>query len=198
MSAESALNAQRWILPQQNNLHAQSASLNTILGAFVIWTLFILFLNTSPSEAYEVTPTRPLSQVTAGEFGKPVVQLSFQTIAKGYRSGVRESWQIVAHNQAEWDSVWKRHLSVETNPPPPPAIDFNKQIVAAVFLGEKPTGGYDVEIIRAEQSDGALVLHYREKSPLPGSLAIQALTQPFHIIQVVRDDNLRPTFRRAS
>jgi PrcB C-terminal len=192
------LNAQRWILRQQNNLHTQSERLNSILASFVIWTLFILFLNTLPSEAYEVTPTRSLSQVKAGELGKPAVQLSFQTIAKGYRSGVRESLQIVARNQTEWDSLWKRHLSVETNPPPAPAIDFNKQIVVAVFLGEKPTGGYDVEIIRAEQTDGALVIHYREKNPPPGGIVIQALTQPFHIIRVARDDNLTPAFRRAS
>jgi hypothetical protein len=198
MSPRVHVTVPNWILRQQNNLHVQSESLNLILGSFVIWTLFIPFFFTSPSEAHEVTLTRSLWQVAAGEFGKPAVQLSFQTIAKGYRSGVRESLQIVARNQAEWDSLWKRHLSVETNPPPTPAIDFNKQIVVGVFLGEKPTGGYDVEIIRAEQSDGALVIHYREKSPLPGSIAIQALTQPFHIIQVIRDDNLKPTFRRAS
>ena len=192
------VNAQKWSLRQPNNLHAQSESLNSTLGCIVILTLFILFLNISPSLAHELTKPRPLSQLAAGEFGKPPVQLSFQTIAKGYRSGVRESLQIVARNNAEWDSAWKRHVSVETNPAPPPAIDFNKQIVVAVFLGEKPTGGYDVEVIRVEQSDGELVIHYREKSPLPGGIVIQALTQPFHIIQVARDDNLKPTFRRAS
>jgi PrcB C-terminal len=189
------VNNQKWLLGQQKNLHAQSESLKSILRSFIIWTLFILFFISSPSK--EVTLMCWLAQVSAGEFGKPAAQLSFQTIAKGYRSSVREPLQTVVRSQAEWDSVWKRH-SVATNPPPPPFVDFKRQIVVAVFLGEKPTGGYDVEIIRAEQSDGALVLHYREKSPLPGSIAIQALTQPFHIIQVVRDDNLKPTFRRAS
>jgi PrcB C-terminal len=182
-------------LRQQNNLHAQSVTLNSILGCFVIETLFIL--NISPSQAHKVT--KPLSQLAAGQTNtKLKVDISFQTVVKGSRSGVREPLQIVIRSQAEWDALWKRHVSIETNPPPPPTIDFNKQIVIGVFLGEKPTGGYDVEITRAEQSDGALVLHYREKSPLPGSIAIQALTQPFHIIQVVRDDNLKPTFRRAS
>ncbi len=193
------VNAQRWILRQQNNLQAQSVSLNSIPGSFVIGTLFILFLNISPSQAHEITKPRPLSQLAAGQTKtKLTVDISFQTVVKGSRSGVREPLQIVIRSQAEWDALWKRHVSIETNPPPPPAIDFNKQIVIGVFLGEKPTGGYDVEIIRAEQSDGELVLHYREKSPLPGTIAIQSLTQPFHIIQVVRDDSLRPTFRRTS
>jgi PrcB C-terminal len=190
------LNVQGWILRQRNRFQSQFETPESILWFFVMLTLFILFFVTSSSEAYEVARTRLLLQVAATEIGKPAVQLPFQTIAKGYRSGVRESLQTVARNQAEWDSVWKKH-SVETNPPPPPFIDFKRQIVVAVFLGEKPTGGYDVEIIRVEQSDGALVIHYREKSPLPGSIAIQALTQPFHIIQMVRDDNFKPTFRRA-
>jgi hypothetical protein len=193
------VNAQRWILRQQNNLQAQSVSLNSILGSFGIGTLFILFLNISLSQAHAVTNSRPLPQLAAGQSDtKLTVDTSFQTVVKGARSGVRDPLQIVIRSQAEWDALWKRHVSIETNPPPPPAIDFNKQIVIGVFLGEKPTGGYDVEITRAEQSDGALVLHYREKSPLPGSIAIQVLTQPFHIIQVVRDDNLKPAFRRAS
>jgi hypothetical protein len=193
------VNAQRWILRQQNNLQAQSVSLNSILGSFGIGTLFILFLNISPSQAHAVTNSRPLPQLAAGQSDtKLTVDTSFQTVVKGARSGVRDPLQIVIRSQAEWDALWKRHVSIETNPPPPPAIDFNKQIVIGVFLGEKPTGGYDVEIIRTEQSDSALVIHYREKSPLPGSIVIQAVTQPFHIIQVVRDDSLRPTFRRTS
>lgn len=193
------LNAQRWILRQQNNLHAQSESLDSILGSFVIWTLFILFLKMSPSQAHAVTNPRPVSQIAAAQTStKLTVDVSFQTVVKGSRSGVRESLQVIARSPSEWDALWKRHVSIETNPPPPPAIDFNKQIVIGVFVGEKPTGGYDVEIIRAEQTDGALVIHHREKSPVPGGIVIQALTQPFHIIRVARDDNLTPAFRRAS
>jgi hypothetical protein len=197
MSANVDMDAQRWILRQQNSL--RSESLDSILRSFVIWTLFVLFLNVSPSQAHEVTKPRPLSQLAAEQTNtKLTVDISFQTVAKGSRSGVREPLQMVIRSQAEWDTLWKRHVSIETNLPPAPAIDFNKEIVIAVFLGEKPTGGYDVEIIRAEQRDGALVIHYREKSPPSAGIVIQSLTQPFHIIQVIRDDNFTATFRRAS
>jgi hypothetical protein len=162
-----------------------------------IWILFVLLFIVSGSKAYEITRKHPVSQIAAAEISTKTKPVAFQTIVKGSRSGVREPLQIAIRIQAEWDALWKRHVSIETNPPPSPAIDFNKEIVIGVFLGEKPTGGYDVEIIRAEQSDGALVIHYREKSPLPGGIVIQALTQPFHIIRVV-DDNFRVTFRRTS
>jgi hypothetical protein len=193
------LNAQGWILRQQNSLRAQSGSLDAIVASFVVWTLFILFVGIPLSQAHALISPPPVSQVAAAQSStKLTVDVSFQTVVKGSRSGIREPLQIVIRSQTEWDALWKKHVSIEMNPPPPPAIDFNKQIVIGVFLGEKPTGGYDVEIIRAEQTDGALVIHYREKNPPPGGIVIQSLTQPFHIIRVARDDNLTPAFRRAS
>jgi hypothetical protein len=193
------LNAQRWILRQQNNLHTQSESLDAIVASFVVWTLFILFVGIPLSQAHALISPPPVSQVAAAQTStKLTVDVSFQTVVKGSRSGIREPLQIVVRSQTEWDTLWKRHVSTETNPPPPPAIDFNKQIIIGVFLGEKPTGGYDVEIIRAEQTNGTLVIHYREKNPPPGGIVIQSLTQPFHIIRAARDDNLTPAFRRTS
>jgi protease stability complex PrcB-like protein len=193
------LNAQRWLLRQQNNLHAQSERLNSILGWSIILTLFVLFLNISPSEARDITKSGPLSELAAGQTrATPTIEVSFQTVAKGYRSGVREPLQIVARNQTEWDALWKRHVSIETNPGPTPSINFTKEIVVGLFLGEKPTGGYAVEIIRVEKSHDTLVIYYREKNPLPGSIATQALTQPFNIINVAGESNLRVTFRRTS
>jgi PrcB C-terminal len=187
-------------LRQRNKFHSQFGTLDSILGFFLTWAFFILFfLFFIISSSHAVTKPRWLAQFAAADTGmKSTIQIPFQTVAKGSRSGMRETSQIVIRSQAEWDALWKRHVSIETNPPPPPVIDFNKQIVIGVFLGEKPTGGYDVEIIRAEQTDGALVIHYREKNPAPGGIVIQALTQPFHIIRVARDDNFTPAFRRAS
>jgi hypothetical protein len=185
-------------LRQQINRRERPVVLDWVRRS-IIWTLPIATFFVSRSEALEVMRKQPPWQIANAETSaKPANQISFQTVVKGSRSGVREPLQIVIRSQAEWDALWKRHVSIETNPPSPRAIDFNKEIVIGVFLGEKPTGGYDVEIIRAEQTDGALVIRYREKNPPPGGIVIQALTQPFHIIKAVRDDNFTATFRRAS
>jgi len=127
----------------------------------------------------------------------PFTQVPFKTIAKGYRSGVREPLQTVVGNQTDWQSLWKRHTSIGITPAPPPSVDFDREMVVGVFAGEKPTGGYDVEIINAEQTDSAVTVHYREKSPPPGSIVTQALTQPFHLIRLARNESLTVRFRRA-
>ena len=139
-------------------------------------------------------PTHSIRPPTAAAAAMPV---SFQTVAKGSRSGIDEAAQIVVRNQAGWASLWQKHSSVDANPPAPPAIDFSKELVAAVFLGQKPTGGYAVEIVSIEDGDGTLTVTYRETTPQPGGITTQAFTQPFHIVRIGVEGTLEVRFRRT-
>ena len=123
-------------------------------------------------------------------------EVLIHNVAKGVRSGIRESLQLVIRNQDDWNSFWKRHSSTETNPAPPPRIDFDREWVVGIFLGEKRTGGYTAEIVRAERRDSSLYFHYREKSPAPDAMVTQALTQPFHLVRVSKNGNPEIVFRR--
>ena len=122
--------------------------------------------------------------------------LSIATVVRGHRSGIREPLQTVIRNQDEWKALWKRHSSTDTNASPAPIIDFNREMIVGIFLGEKHTGGYEVEIVRAERRDSSLYLYYREESPTPGAMVTQALTQPFHLVRVAKYDNPQIIFRR--
>ena len=61
-------------------------------------------------------------------------------------------------------------------------------MVIGLFAGEKSTGGYEVEITRAELKNSTLYIYYVEKSLASGGMAIQALTQPFHLAKLPRYD----------
>jgi protease stability complex PrcB-like protein len=111
-----------------------------------------------------------------------------RTIQQGNFSGVREPLQVVIRAPAEWESLWKRHTSIQSPPSPAPVVDFVTEMVVGVFLGEKSRGGYEVEIKNAELKDSVLYVYYVEKSPSPGGATIQALTQPFHIVKLPRND----------
>ena len=126
-----------------------------------------------------------------------ITEVAFQTIAKGSRSGVRTPRQVVARNQTEWNHLWGQHSSIGATSPLP-VIDFEKDIVVGLFLGDKPTGGYGVAIIRAEQRDGNLTAYFEEKFPRPGGILLQSLTQPFHIVRVARANYSNVIFRRVS
>ena len=123
-------------------------------------------------------------------------QAAFQTVDKGIHSGVKERLQIVIREQSEWKDFWQRHASIRANQPPPPAVDFGDQIVVAVFLGDKPTGGYEIAIISVEQTNGVLTVSFSEKEPRPGAISTQAFTQAFHIVRITIPRAEKVVFRR--
>jgi PrcB C-terminal len=123
---------------------------------------------------------------------------SVATVEKGSRSGIREPLQTVIRNRDDWNAFWKRHASTDTPPALAPIVDFDRQMVVGIFLGEKSTGGYEVEIVRAERRDSSLYFYYREESPPPGAMVTQALTQPFHLVKIAKYQDPQMIFRRDS
>ena len=110
------------------------------------------------------------------------------TIQNGTSSGIREPLTMVVRTQGDWDTLWKRHASIQSPPPPAPAVDFSREMVAGVFAGEKNTGGYEVEITGVEVKDSRVYVRYGEKAPPSGGIVTQALTQPFHLIKLPKSD----------
>jgi protease stability complex PrcB-like protein len=163
----------------------------------ILTILFVAGLNPL-SEAAEPSGKPDPAGTGAAEatMNKPLTPVSFLNVVKGYRSGVREALQVVVRSQAEWSALWHKHSNELYSTPP--TVLFDQEIVVAVFLGEKTTGGYDVTIVRAEQNADELVIHYQEKSPAPGSMVVQVFQQPFHIVRINREVGSKVTFRRES
>lgn len=102
------------------------------------------------------------------------------TVARGPMSGVAESKQAVARTAAEWAALWKSHGGVQAAP----TVDLSTSMVAAVFLGTQPTGGFSVEIAGTRREADTLVIEYVERKPGRGDVTAQVLTSPFHIVTV--------------
>jgi hypothetical protein len=155
-----------------------------------------------PISAWNVLgkPQSTYSQVAMDQkkISKAETPLSIATVEKGDRSGIRKPLQTVIRNQDEWKAFWKRHSSTDANPTLAPIVDFDREMIVGIFLGEKSTGGYEVEIVRAERRDSLLYFYYREESPPPGAMVTQALTQPFHLVRVAKYDITQIIFRRDS
>jgi PrcB C-terminal len=59
-----------------------------------------------------------------------------------------------------------------------PTIDWDRQMVIVATAGAKPTGGYSLNITKLGVKDKTLVVHWKLKSPGPGSIVTQAFTHP--------------------
>jgi hypothetical protein len=99
-------------------------------------------------------------------------------VARGAVSGVAQARQIVARTAAEWQALWAslplRH--------PAPAVAFESTMIAAVFLGRRPSAGYEVEITAVRREDATLVVEWRERVPEPGNPPMD--TTPFAIVGI--------------
>jgi hypothetical protein len=107
-------------------------------------------------------------------------QPAFTNVAKGDASGQQIARQVTARTPAEWAAVWKAHSTTEK----PPQIDFTKSMVVGVFLGSKPSAGYEVEIVGVRTQNKELVVEYVQRQPGRGTMVVQILTEPYHLVSV--------------
>ena len=105
-----------------------------------------------------------------------------KTIAQGPMSGVEQPRQMVARTEAEWTALWKLHAGAK----PAPKVDLATTTVVAVFLGERMSGGYAVEITGTRPQGGALVVEWSERRPDRDMVTAQVITSPAHIVAIPR------------
>ncbi len=119
--------------------------------------------------------------------------LPLRKIAKGALSGIAEARQEVIKDQAAWERWWTKHAVKGNSLETIPTIDFSKEMVIAVTMGRRNTGGHSIEITTAETAGQQLKISVRRTSPPPGAMVMQALTAPFHFVSVPKSD-LPPEF----
>ena len=103
-----------------------------------------------------------------------------RTIDKGEQSNIDDSKQVTVRTEAEWTKLWQQHSPDRMRPP----MDFSKEMVVGVFMGSRPTAGYNVSIVSTFSKDGNLLVRYQESMPKQGAIAAQVLTFPYHLVAV--------------
>src|SRR5215472_16049113 len=111
-----------------------------------------------------------------------------RSLDKGISSQVDVARQAAVRSDAEWNTLWSQHAAGDRARP---AVDFNKEMVLAIFLGTRPTAGYSVEIVGAREEGGALVVSYRESRPPTGIVTAQVLTSPYHLVAVPKHGDVK-------
>lgn len=63
-------------------------------------------------------------------------------------------------------------------------IDFSKNNICILLLGQRNTGGYSIEVESLKLTKGILYIKKKEISPAKGELVTMALTNPYCIIVI--------------
>lgn len=120
--------------------------------------------------------------------GKSFVKIKVRTLQSGSYSGVTESVREVITDAVRWQQLWRSHTSNMRPGPKLPDIDFSKEIVVAVFLGQQASGGYGIEVTKVERFDGKTYIYCSTFVPDDDAGCITALTQCHHLVVIPRWD----------
>jgi hypothetical protein len=122
----------------------------------------------SKAAAHEITfhVGEPSSSTSPAGAAAPPTDASIESlpivaVAKGAVSGVPDGREVIARNAAEWSALW-RPLSHGLTAP---VVAFENTMIVGVFLGARPTAGYEPEIVRVVREGESLVIEWRELEP---------------------------------
>jgi hypothetical protein len=103
---------------------------------------------------------------------------------RGSFSTVRKAQEVVIRDPAAWERWWRlldREWIV-------PKIDFNSQMVAGIFVGEKPSRGYVVDFGPIRETNDAIVIPYKITQPTQEQAEAAVTTNPYRLLVLPRSD----------
>ncbi len=121
----------------------------------------------------------PPTSETASAAATRIVPIAHGPLSNG--STARES---VVRSAEEWNSLW---ASLPTKQAAP-QVAFDQMMVVGVFVGNRPTTGYKVEITGARKEGDELVVLWKEVPPVQGSSVNATVTSPFAVAGLPRHD----------
>jgi len=102
---------------------------------------------------------------------------------EGQHSGVKQTRAVAVQDAVKWAEVWREHDASK----PAPSVDFTKESVVAVFLGQTETAGVKVSVVVQQDplDAGRLNVFYRPVASTK-DFAAQVECQPFAMVKVPR------------
>jgi hypothetical protein len=109
-----------------------------------------------------------------------------QEVSKGVltgngEEGIAENQSFIIQTAGEWEDL-RTKMNAVNETIGETSIDFDKNTLLAYFDKIRPTGGYSVSIFEVLKSDRGVQANYR--FGIPGEMAIDIMTQPYHIILI--------------
>lgn len=111
-------------------------------------------------------------------------QQAYTRLYSSWNSRFPESAEKVLHSAAELAPVW-RAINGDSAAPVP-AVDFTRQMVVFIALGQRMSGGYSLKFDGMSATSGGSVVRYTATSPGPGCMNAQVLSSPVEMVAVPR------------
>lgn len=105
---------------------------------------------------------------------------------RGRHCAVTHTGQAVFRDSETWKSFWEQAIApFNVDLPEMPAVDFTREMVVGVFLGEKNHALYEIGITgvrhTTDGTESGLLVDFRSKETFEGLFSEASPIQPFHL-----------------
>lgn len=115
----------------------------------------------------------------AGRTNGPVERAATFTSFKGILAEKTTPGVYLARNADEWAALWRL-----VDEEPRVSLKEGEELGVGIFLGERPTAGYNVDVREVTAFEGAITVTYGEMAPPANVSVAQMLTAPFAILLI--------------
>ena len=110
--------------------------------------------------------------------------IAFQIIAQDNFGGMTDSKFITIKDENSLNEIYNLISKGRMPELEIPALDFEKETVIALFLGEKTSGGHSITVQQIENISDKVIITYKIDSPKKGEMVTTVMTQPYCIIKM--------------
>lgn len=127
------------------------------------------------------TASTASTQAAAGQ------SVTWKVLAQGQHAvGFPKPTYELVGGQDQLTNLWYQAYGSQLQVPQVPSVDFSRETVLAVFDGQRPTGGYGIDVRDVTVQNGELYVDMVKTSPKKGQITTQGLTSPWVMIEVMR------------
>ena len=162
------------------------SSRRPFLRSAVVLPLVALAASSCRSTEPAAEPVPESTDETRQESDTPSSNVKFETIQSGPHSGIANALYTCIDDAARWQAFWDVHANRALPRAPLPEVDFTRECVLVLALGQRPSGGWGVEVDAVRAEGGLCVVEARERRPEAGRPQTAIVTTPFVIVRVPR------------
>ena len=122
----------------------------------------------------------PVSELDVG--GPKPAKPNQRTLFQG---SIWQRSRLAIRNRDEFSRFWEQLLGTSSHRPPPPEVDFSREMIVVAAMGQQPSSGYQIVIDGACEVNNRLEVFVRSMNLAKcGGLQLGVVTAPVHIVRL--------------
>jgi hypothetical protein len=114
--------------------------------------------------------------------------INFTAIKRGGNSNYTKFTTVEIHNFKELGEVWGNFYAKYDRKPPIPTIDFEKNMLIAVALGERNAGSYSIQVKSILETKTNITIVVEENKPGASCTTASVMVYPFQLIEITQQN----------